>query len=245
MKVNGIFITKLDKECCKLRFDTLSKKYGSKTSFYSGVSRQKITNFKVYCNDIINVLQDVFYSEMHGTAKCIRRLKGMVSNDDINRLDSNLIEILDLIIELNKVIDDAVPIKDLPSCKALTELSMDDAISVAKDLSNSELSKGFIGVVLLGKKIGDAIKISDVREYYTSNKEQLLLEIAEEKRFKSEIEIFLLEKYDAEIGYCDLAYIKTGVTAVGEILELKKLAEKNIAQFEFKKDHNNTASFNI
>lgn len=46
------------------------------------------------------------------------------------------------------------------------------------------------------------------------------------------MEQFLMEKFDAEIGYCDLAAQKAGLGIVKESADLINISKKNIAKFE-------------
>ncbi len=41
-----------------------------------------------------------------------------------------------------------------------------------------------------------------------------------------------MDKFNAEIGYCDIASIKTGVCAAKEVLGLLDIARKNIDKLE-------------
>lgn len=46
-----------------------------------------------------------------------------------------------------------------------------------------------------------------------------------------------MDKFNAEIGYCDIASIKTGVGAAKELVGLLDIARKNIDKFEQKLDN--------
>ena len=92
-----------------------------------------------------------------------------------------------------------VSIKDLPSCKKLTELSAEDIISKAKDLIKNDIVKTGIGVLLLGSKINDVVRIEDVKGYYKNRLSQLTQEILTKGGLTTPIEQFLIDKFNAEI----------------------------------------------
>lgn len=68
-------------------------------------------------------------------------------------------------MQLRNIAQNATPIKELPSCKKLIELSTEDAAAAATDLIKSDIVKSVAKSLLLGTKIKDAINISDVRNY--------------------------------------------------------------------------------
>ena len=125
----------------------------------------------------------------------------------------------------------------MPSCKKLTELSTKDAIAAATDLIKSDIVKGIAKSSILGTKIKEAIEISDVRKYYNDQIKELQKELREEQREISPIEQFLMDKFNAEIGYCDIASIKTGIGAAKEVVGLLDIARNNIKKFEQQLDN--------
>ncbi len=86
--------------------------------------------------------------------------------------------------------------------------------------------------MLLGTKIKDAIEISDIRNYYEEEIKELQKELREEQRKITPIEQFLMDKFNAEIGYCDIASVKTGIGAAKEVVGLLDIARKNINKYE-------------
>ena len=46
------------------------------------------------------------------------------------------------------------------------------------------------------------------------------------------MEQFLLDKFNAEIGYCNIALFKAGIGAVEELKELVEIGKKHIEKFE-------------
>lgn len=56
-----------------------------------------------------------------------------------------------------------VPIKDLPSCRKLTEMSHTDIMSNAKDLMKSDVIKAGVSALILGSRISDVVRIEDVK----------------------------------------------------------------------------------
>ena len=74
---------------------------------------------------------------------------------------------------------------------------------------------------------------------------ELQREANEEQHIVVPIEQFLIDKCNAEIGYCDMAMIKIGLKATTEINELVDSAHKNIDKFEKEMNRYNTAEMSF
>ena len=141
-------------------------------------------------------------------------------------------EVDHILLELRYIIESSIPFEDLPSCKHLTELSTSDAISAINDLGKNSIVKAVVCAGLLGKNISDSIEISDVEKYYLRQIEELERELAEEHREMCNIEVFLMAKYQAELGYCHQARVKTGIGTVKEIVGIINNASEAIRKYE-------------
>ena len=142
------------------------------------------------------------------------------------------LEAVGMLLGLRNIIVGSTPIKDLPSCKRLTELSTGDAISAINDLGKNNIVKAIVCAGLLGKNIADRIEISDVEKFYMRQIEELERELAEEQREMCDIELFLMAKYRAELGYCHQARVKTGLSILKEIVSIIKNADEVIRKYE-------------
>ena len=177
------------------------------------------------------VFESCFATSLLGMKRCINKVKAYQDKDIID-IDNAALDIYYLLIELKNIVKSMVPIKDLPSCKNLTELSPGDIISKAKDLIQSDIIKAGASVVLFGVKIGDFVSIEDIRRYYDGRLSQLTEEIKEKGGIVSSIEQFLIDKFNAEIGYCNLALYKTGVDITEELINLVEIGRKSIEKYE-------------
>lgn len=153
--------------------------------------------------------------------------------------------IFGMLMDLKYMAQNSIPIKDFPSCKKLTELSCEDAISISKDLVKNGIIKNSISAMILGKSVSDGIEIIHVRNFYKNMLGELQREANEEQHIVVPIEQFLIDKCNAEIGYCDMAMIKIGLKATTEINELVDSAHKNIDKFEKEMNRYNTAEMSF
>lgn len=229
MKLLGLFITINGKDAALRSFDSLICKYSNKHPIND---RQGVCICKEYCHDAISLINECFAAEMWGPQRCIKRLKEYQGNDDIYKVQVIMFDVCRIVAELRSIIETSIPIKDLPSCKKLTELTVSDAISASKDLVKSNILKNAINIALLVKDGCDCVKISDIEDFYKAELKQLQSEVRELGREMSPVETFLMTKYKAELAYCYEATVKTGLSIAKEVLDLIGDVKKAISDYE-------------
>lgn len=229
MKLLGIFITVNGRDVALASFDSLIRKYSNK---HAVNDHQGVCICKEYCHDIISLINECFAAEMWGPQRCIKRLREYQGNDDVNKAQMIMFDVCNVVTGLRSIIETSIPIKDLPSCKRLTELTISDAISASKDLVKSNILKNAITIGLLVKDGCDCVKISDIEGFYKAELKQLQSEVRELGREMSPVEVFLMKKYKAELAYCYEAAVKTGLSIAKEVLDLIGDVKKAISDYE-------------
>ena len=203
-KMNELFVGIKEIDYIEAQIDALCDKYNNRRG--SDYVQQRAL-FRSYCHDTINVFDECFVTSMLGMMRCKAKLETYQTKDNIDFGKATL-DIVNMLWDLKKIVITMVPIKDLPSCRKLTELSPEDIVSKAKDLVKSDIIKAGVSTLLLGSKISDIVNIEDVKSYYSERLSQLQDEIKIKGGTMSPIEQFLLDKFNAEIGYCDTALFK-------------------------------------
>ena len=226
--MNEIFVAIKETDYIEAQIGGLCEKYNNRCG--ADYVQQRAL-FRSYCYETIKLFEDCFETSMLGIQRCVSKVKGYqtIDNLDIRRAT---FDIVDMLCELKDIVRTMVPIKDLPSCKRLTELSAEDIVSKAKDLVKNDIVKAVVGVYLLGSKVNDVVKIEDVKGYYSERLAQLNSEIQTKGKGISPMEQFLLDKFNAEIGYCNIALFKAGIGAVEELKGLAEIGKKHIEKFE-------------
>ena len=210
------------------KIDNLSQKYNNR---YGADYLQQRALFRSYCHDTIEVFDDCFETSMLGMIRCIKRVETYRTKDYLE-IDKAKLDIVDLLWNLKVIVKSMIPIKDLPSCKILTALSAEDIVAKAKDLVKNDIVKADVGIILLGSKVHAVVKIEDVKSYYNDRLNQLNSEILVKSESISPIEQFLLDKFNAEIGYCDLALFKAEIGIANELKDLAEISQKHIEKYE-------------
>ena len=226
--MNEIFVGVKDKDAIEVVIDALCKKYNNRqVPDYS----QRRALFRSYCRETIMVFESCFATSLLGMKRCINKVR-TYQEKDIIEIDNAALDIVNMLLELKTIVKSMVPIKELPSCKKLTELSPEDIFSKAKDLVKSDIIKASASTLLLGVKISDVVRIEDIRQFYDGRLSQLTEEIKEKDDEVSSIEQFLIDKFNAEIGYCDVASFKTGIGITEELIRLAEIGRKHIEKYE-------------
>ena len=229
MKGQGIFVTIKPKNEALAIFKSISDKYRVKNP---ANDRERILLCKACCHDITVAINKCFSADMWGPKQYIKEIEYYQGNDDINRVGYINIMIARAIADLCEIISGAIPISELPSCKRLSELSIEDATSAIKDLCKNNIINAIACGVLFGKAIADKIEIYDVENFYKRQIKELKRELEEEGREMNPTELFLMTKYRAELGYCYNAHIKTGISGAKELMGLVKNANEAIQKYE-------------
>ncbi len=230
MQIPGIFIIVKDKESSLEQFNKLKERYGNLHGGYN--LHQQVSLCKAYCHDLQSAIRECFESEMYGPQNCLKKLALYQKNDDPSKVSAISLYAADIASGLYTIILNSVPIKDFPSCKKLSELSFDDAVSAINDLGQNKIVKVAVCSILLGKKIYDRIQISDIESFYKERICELETELHEIERPAIDMEEYLLMKFKAELGYCQKARIKTGLGAVKEIVGIIGNIDDAIENYE-------------
>jgi len=228
MVVKGIFLIKAQKDEVRQRIFQIGERYSHK---YGMNFKQNVAMLRTTCRAIISMMEDCFEMSMAAATRYRAILNDFAHKDNPTDIDGFVVH--GILANFRVMIDSSVPIKDLPSCKKLIDLSKEDAIAAAKDLIKNDIVKAGIGLSLLGVKVGDMVQISHVKDFYNDLLDLLQSDIKEAGRCANEIENLLIDKFNAEIGYCNLAMLKTGIGSAKELTDLMDKSEQDIQKYEY------------
>ena len=227
-ELNELFVGVKGKDYILAKIDDLCQKYNNRNGV--GYNQQRAL-FRSYCHDTIAAFDDCFEGTMLGIIRCKNKVEAYYGKDNVD-IGIATLDIVNMLVELKSIVKSMTPIKDLPSCKKILALSAEDIASKAKDLVKNDIVKAGAGIILFGAKVHDVVKIEDVRGFYNECLEELMKEIQIKGGCVSPMEQFLIEKFNAEIGYCNLALLKAGLGMAEELKDLAEIAKKNIERFE-------------
>ena len=227
--MNEFFILKKDKEYVLRRIDEIIQKYQIVNST-TNVQRRAI--MRQCCRDIDCMLDECYEPSLWGVAKCKQKTNRCFCVDDPLLVDASFYILGQMLFDLKARTCTAIPLKDYPSCRKLVGLSPEDVISKTKDLVKNDIVKAGVCFLLLGLGIGDVISIADIKKLYQGFLDELQKELLEKNDGINPVEQDLMDWFNAEIGYCDLAMCKAGLSIGENVAELIAIAQKNIEKFE-------------
>lgn len=227
--MNEIFILKKDKGCVIDQIDKLFQKYQT-INPANNVQRRSI--LRTCCHEIDSLLDECFEPSLWGVAKCKQKTNRCFRVDNPLLVDASFCILGQMLSDLKARTYSAIPLKDYPSCRKLIGLSSEDVISKTKDLVKNDIVKAGVCFLLLGLGVGDAINIADIKKLYQGFLDELQKEIMEKNNGISPVEQELMDWFNAEIGYCDLAMCKAGISIGENVVELVDIAQKNVERYE-------------
>lgn len=227
--MNEIFILKKDKEFVLSKIDEIFQKYQT-INATNNVQRRTI--LRKCCHDIDCMLDECFEPSLLGVAKCKQKTNKCYRVDNPMLVDASFCILGRMLSDLQARTYNAIPLKDYPSCRKLVGLSPEDVISKTKDLVKNDIIKAGVCFLLLGLGVDDAINITDIKKIYQGFLDELQKEIKEKNNGINSVEQELMDWFNAEIGYCDLAMCKAGLSIGENIAELITIAKKNIEKYE-------------
>lgn len=227
--MNEIFILKKNKEFVIDQIDKLFQKYQT-INPANNIQYRNI--LRKCCREIDSLLDECFEPSLLGVAKCKQKTNRCYHVDDPLLVNASFCILGQMLSDLKARTYSAILLKDYPSCRKLIGLSPEDIISKTKDLVKNEIIKAGVCFLLLGLGVGDAINIADIKKLYQDFLDELQKEILEKNNGINPLEQDLMDWFKAEIGYCDLAMCKAGISIGENVTELIDIAQKNIERYE-------------
>ena len=227
--VNGVFIIVKDKEYVLDRIDCIVDKYRNLKSTSFNVY---LSDFKTCCKSIEKLLNECFENRLQSVKRCKQFVSSCLKANELTAIQKCRHGLGIMLTDIYFIVKNSCPIKDYPSCKNMLELSKDEIISKAKDLVKNDIVKGCVCFALLGWKVGDVIRIEDIKGLYKRLKNDLESDIKEKGGSSNAVEQWLLDWFNAEIGYCDIALFKAGVNIGENVKKIVDIAKKSIEKFK-------------
>ena len=197
---------------------------------FNGIREEKALS-RLYCEKTISLL-DHWFEDTYGVDKCKQKLKPYKDSDNIEMLRIGKRYSDELLLEINGMLGNMIPLKDLPSCKPLLDCTNDLAIECVKDMANNRFAKIGLGLVSMLSKVNDKVTIQSVWQYYDNMIQELEREVQMDSWSLTPAEQLLYDKAKAERGYCFKAMLKTDV---GFVHELKGIIDEATANDDIRK----------
>lgn len=201
------------------------------------LNQSDIASQRAFCDKVYKILSTRMVQGLYAVEKTKKKLKAEMTSDNAILLMDASAYAFGVICDIKNRFAHVIPLSDLPSCKHMLSLEKDLIKTAIKELyEDTPVVKQLINIGAIAKGIYDADMIIQVLLFYKDFVVELEREKNDEHWTLCEMEQWLLDKSNAECGYCYLALLKVGCTLSKDIHDFidEAKAHASIHHFEEK-----------
>lgn len=211
------------------------------------LNQSDIASQRAFCDKVYKILSTRMVQGLHAVEKTKKKIKEGMISDNATLLMATSSYALGILCDIKDRFAHVIPLSEFPSCKHMLSLEKDLVKTAIKELcKENPIVKQLINIGAIAKGIYDANTIIQVLWFYKDFVVELEREKNEEHWHLCETEQWLLDKSNAECGYCYLALLKVGCTLSKDIHDFidEAKAHQSIHHFE-NTWHNQTDQYSV
>ena len=204
------------------------------------LNQSDIASQRAFCDKVYKILSNRMVQGLYAVEKTKKKIKEGMTSDNATLLMATCSYALGILCDIKDRFAHVIPLSEFPSCKHMLSLEKDLIKTAIKELcEENPIVKQLINIGAISKGIYDANTIIQVLLFYKNFIVELEREQNDEHWTLCEMEQWLLDKANAECGYCYLALLKVGCTLSEDIHDFidEAYAHASIHNFE-EKYHN-------
>lgn len=190
---------------------------------------------RAFCEKVYKILSTRMVQGVYAVEKIKKKIKEGMTSDNATLLMATSSYALGIFCDIKERFAHVIPLSDFPSCKHMLSLEKDLIKTAIKELcEGNPVVKQLVNIGAIAKGIYDADTIIQVLLFYKNFVLELEREQNDEHWTLCEMEQWLLDKSNAECGYCYLALLKVGCTLSKDIHDFidEAKAHQSIHHFE-------------
>lgn len=206
------------------------------------LNRSDIASQRTFCDKVYKILSTRLVQGLYAVERTKKKIKEGMTSDHATLLMATSSYAMGILYDIKDRFADTIPLSDFPSCKHMLSLEKDLIKTAIKELcEDNPVVKQWINIGAIAKGIYDADTIIQVLLFYKDIVLELEREVNDEHWHFCETEQWLLDKANAECGYCYLALLKVGCTLSKDIHDFidEAKAHASIHHFEEKWQNQN------
>ena len=204
------------------------------------LNRSDVESKRAFCDKVYKILSTRLLQGLYAVEKTKKKLKAEMTSDNAILLMDASAYAFGVICDIKNRFADTIPLSEFPSCKHMLSLEIDLIKTAIKELcDNNPVIKQLINIGAIAKGIYDASTIIQVLLFYKNFVLELEKEQNDEHWTLCEMEQWLLDKANAECGYCYLALLKVGCTLSKDIHDFIDEAKANQSIHHFEETWHN------
>ena len=209
------------------------------------LNQSDIASQRAFCEKVYKILSTRMVQGVYAVEKIKKKIKEGMTSDNATLLMATSSYTLGILCDIKDRFAHVIPLSEFPSCKHMLSLEKDLVKTAIKELcEENPIVKQLVNIGAIAKGIYDANTIIQVLWFYKDFVVELEREKNEEHWHLCETEQWLLDKSNAECGYCYLALLKVGCTLSKDIHDFidEAKAHQSIHHFE-ERSHNQTDQY--
>ena len=199
------------------------------------LNQSDIASQRAFCDKVYKILSTRMVQGLYTIEKTKKKIKEGMTSDNATLLMATFSYALGILCDIKDRFAHVIPLSEFPSCKHMLSLEKDLIKTAIKELcEGNPVVKQLVNIGAIAKGIYDANTIIQVLWFYKDFVVELEREKNEEHWHLCETEQWLLDKSNAECGYCYLALLKVGCTLSKDIHDFidDAKAHQHIHHFE-------------
>ena len=195
---------------------------------------------RTFCNKVYKILSIRLTQGLYAVEKTKKKLKDGMTSDNVTILSGACTYAYSVLCDIKERFAHVIPLSEFPSCKHMLSLEKDLIKTAIKELcEDNPIVKQLINIGAIAKGIYDANTIIQVLWFYKDFVVELEREKNEEHWHLCKTEQWLLDKSNAECGYCYLALLKVGCTLSKDIHDFIDEAKAHASIHHFEASYHN------
>jgi hypothetical protein len=209
------------------------------------LNQSDIASQRAFCKKVYKILSTRMVQGLYTVEKTKKKIKEGMTSDNVTILMGTSTYAYSILCDIDSRFAHVIPLSDFPSCKHMLSLQKDLIKTAIKELcEDNPIVKQLIHIGAIAKGIYDANTIIQVLMFYKNFVLELEREQNDEHWTLCEMEQWLLDKSNAECGYCYLALLKVGCTLSKEIHDFIDEAKAHASIHHFENtSHNQTDQY--
>ena len=199
-----------------------------------------VASQRTFCNKVYKIVSTRLTQGLYIVEKTKKKLKEGMASDNVNILMGTCSYAYSILCDLKDRFAHVIPLSQFPSCKHMLSLEKDLIKTAIKELcEGNPVVKQLVNIGAIAKGIYDADTIIQVMLFYKDFALELEREQNDEHWTLCEMEQWLLDKANAECGYCYLALLKVGCTLSKDIHDFIDEAKAHASIHHFEETYHN------
>lgn len=199
------------------------------------LNQSDIASQRAFCDKVYKILSTRMVQGVYAVEKTKKKIADGMTSDNTMLLFGTSSYALGILCDIKERLVHVISLSEFPSCKHMLSLEKDLIKTAIKELcEDNPIVKQLINIGAIAKGIYDASTIIQVLLFYKNFVVELEREKNNEHWSFCDMEQWLLDKSNAECGYCYLALLKVGCTLSKDIHDFidEAKAHNSIHHFE-------------